>query len=225
MTIERSDFTISRSDTLSQKAYRILRQAIRSGALVQNTFYSEGELATSMGISRTPVREALIELARERMIDIIPQRGFRLRALSATEREEVFELRDVLESYVVRKLARVATSEQIGRLKNLLRRQEEVVDDATEFLMIDEEFHLIMPEMVGLERTHDMMVSLRGALWLIGSSALKLESRMRLVIEEHQAIIDAIEIGDGNAAVRAMGKHLKATALAAATDVPDTTAD
>jgi DNA-binding GntR family transcriptional regulator len=223
MRTDRSAFIIDRPDTLSQKAYDILRQAIRSGALVQNTFYSEGELARSMGISRTPVREAVIELARERMIDIVPQRGFRLRELNAAERQEVFELRRVLESYIVRKLARQATAEQIARLRAVLREQEEVIGDATEFLTIDEQFHLLMPRMVGLERTHDMMVSLRGALWLIGSTALMLDSRVQLVLAEHRAIMDAIEVGDGEAAVRAMTDHLSATAQASEAYLQDGT--
>lgn len=214
MNTHSSDFIIDRPDTLSQKAYDILRQAIRSGALVQNTLYSEGELARSMGISRTPVREALIELARERMIDIVPQRGFRLRELNAAERQEVFELRRVLESYIVRKLARQATAEQIARLRAVVRQQEEVIGDEIEFLTLDEQFHLLMPLMIGLERTHDMMVTLRGALWLIGSTAIMLDSRVQLVLAEHRAIVDAIEAGDGDAAVRAMTDHLSATAQA-----------
>jgi DNA-binding GntR family transcriptional regulator len=153
----------------------------------------------------------------------VPQRGFRLRELNAAERQEVFELRRVLESYIVRKLARQATAEQIARLRAVLREQEEVIGDATEFLTIDEQFHLLMPRMIGLERTHDMMVSLRGALWLIGSTALMLDSRVQLVLAEHRAIMDAIEVGDGEAAVRAMTDHLSATAQASEAYLQDGT--
>src|SRR5438309_1702326 len=98
--------TIERGETLSQRAYQAIRRAIRDGGLVQDRVYSEGELGISMGISRTPVREALIEFARQGIIEILPQRGFRLRSFDKAEQEEVFDLRCVLESLVFERLAK-----------------------------------------------------------------------------------------------------------------------
>lgn len=205
---------IDRPATLSQQAYLAIRQAIRSGALVQNELYSEGELARTMGISRTPVREALIELARERMIQIVPQRGFHLRELSPAEQEEVFALRRVLESFVVRRLVTQATADDIMRLRKVFKKQEQTMHDVTEFLTVDEQFHLLMPRLVGLERTYELLVTLRGAMWLIGSTALQLDMRMADVLAEHQQLIDAIEAGDGEAAEAAILNHLRKTASA-----------
>ena len=207
--------SIHRPASLSQQAYQAIRLAIRTGGLVQNRFYSEGELAKTMGISRTPVREALIELARERMVEIVPQRGFRIRELSLSEQQEVFELRRVLESFVVRQLAQDAMPDHISRLKQLLQKQAELLDDPIEFLVIDEQFHLLMPQMVNLERTYEMLIILRGAMWLIGSSALLVGERTRIVLDEHAAIVRAVEAHDPDAAAEAMRIHLKATAEAA----------
>src|SRR5271154_3652655 len=83
---------IDRGESLSQRAYQSLRKAIRDGAIVHGVLYSEKEIAERLGISRTPVREALIELAREGLVTVAPQRGFRLHALSHAEQEEVYEL-------------------------------------------------------------------------------------------------------------------------------------
>ena len=69
---------IDRAESLSQRAYQSLRKAIRDGAIVHGVLYSEKDLADRLGISRTPVREALIELAREGLVTIAPQRGFQL---------------------------------------------------------------------------------------------------------------------------------------------------
>ncbi|MCI0575205.1 MAG: GntR family transcriptional regulator [Chloroflexi bacterium] len=207
--------SIDRPDTLAQQAYQAIRKAIRNGALVRNELYSEGELAKSLGISRTPVREALIELAREHLVEIVPQRGFRLREMSLAERAEVFELRQVLEGFIVDHLARRATADDVRQLRQLIDQQSQTMDDPANFLLIDEKFHLLMPQLVGLERTYDMMVTLRGALWLIGASALAVRERTPIILKEHTAIIDAIEAHDPQEAVRAIRAHIAATAQAA----------
>ncbi|CAN5378742.1 MAG: GntR family transcriptional regulator [Acidimicrobiia bacterium] len=205
---------IDRPESLAQQAYQSIRMAIRRQALVRGKFHSENELAQSMGISRTPVREALIELAREGLVEIVPQRGFRLGELDAADQQEVFELRRVLESYVVRRLAAVATPDEVALLRDLLERQAGLIDDASEFLAVDEEFHLLMPRLVKLERTREMLLALRGAMWLMGSTALALPERSPTVLKEHLAVVNAIEAGNPAAAVRAIRRHIDKTAKA-----------
>lgn len=210
---------VRRSESLAQQAYASLRRAIQDQVLVRDTFYSESELAESMGISRTPVREALIELAREGLVEVVPQRGFRLRVLTDEEREEVFLLRGVLEAFVVERLAKDARPEQVSKLRSVLARQAKLISDPEAFLAVDEEFHLLMPQLVGLERTHEMLVTLRGAMWLLGSAALALPERSPDVLEEHTALVDVIEAGDPKAAVRAIRRHIDRTANAATSSI------
>lgn len=205
---------IDRPDSLAQQAYRSIRQAIRDQTLTQERFYSESELAESMGISRTPVREALIELAREGIVEVIPQRGFRLKVLGPDDEREVFDLRTVLETYVVRRLATEGTPDDLAPLQELLEQQEEVADDMLAFLSFDEEFHLLMPALVGLERTHKMLTTLRGAMWLMGSAALALPSRLPAVLEEHREILKAIAAKDPDRAEAAVRHHIDQTARA-----------
>lgn len=205
---------IDRADSLAQRAYASLRQAIRDGGLVHGEIYSENELGESMAISRTPVREALIELSREGLIEILPQRGFRLRELSDEEIAEVFDLRGELEEYVLGKLASQASEEDVRRLRELIDRQRDVVDDASAFLSLDEQFHLLMPRLVGLERTHGMIVNLRAVMWLVASVALSVRSRAPHVVEEHEQIVEAIAAHDVSAARRASREHLRHTRAA-----------
>jgi GntR family transcriptional regulator, rspAB operon transcriptional repressor len=204
--------SISRRDSLAQQAYKWIRRSLREGILVHEVFYSEAELAQEMGISRTPVREALIEMAREGLVEVVPQRGFKLRQLGPEDQHEVFELRDVLESYVVRRLASRATPDDVVRLRAVLDRQAELIDDPSAFLEVDEEFHLLMPQLVGLRLTYQMVFILRGALWLMGSAALDLPERAPTVLREHRAVVDAIEAGDPDAAVAAIQYHINETA-------------
>jgi DNA-binding GntR family transcriptional regulator len=207
---------VERPRTLARGAYLRIQQAIRDGAISQGTLYSENELAETLGMSRTPVREALIALAREGIVEVASQRGFRLRQLSSEQRQEIFDLRLLLEPYAARRLAEIATDEDVRRLSDLIDGQEALSAEGQEsaFLALDEEFHLLMPKLVGLERSHDIMVSLRGAMWLMGFEALALPRRHSAVISEHRAIVAAIAAHDSDAAAEAAHEHIVKTAAA-----------
>lgn len=208
---------VERPPTLSRSAYLQLQQAIRDGAIKQGVLYSENELAETLGMSRTPVREAVISLSREGLIEIESQRGFRLRILSTDQRQEIFDLRSLLESYTARRLAQSATDQDVRRLTQLVDAQERLGPGAgqPEFLALDEQFHLLQSELLGLERTHATMTSLRGAMWLIGFQALALPERYRDVIAEHRAIVDAIARRQPDAAAAASRAHIARTQAAA----------
>ncbi|WP_458686355.1 GntR family transcriptional regulator [Nocardia tengchongensis] len=207
---------VERPPTLGRRAYLQIQQAIRDGSLTHGVQYSENELAESLGMSRTPVREALLTLNREGIIVVESQRGFRLRELSKAERQEIFDLRALLEGFVASRLALNATADDISRLRALVDAQQRLgVGQESEFLALDEQFHLLQSEILGLERTHATMVSLRGAMWLIGFEALKLPCRLEAVVTEHRAIVDAIEASDPELAANAARQHLANTAAVA----------
>jgi DNA-binding GntR family transcriptional regulator len=191
-----------------------LRQAIRDGTLVQNVLYSVNDVAETLDMSRTPVREALIELTREGFVEVVSQRGFRLRDLTDSQRAEVFDLRSVIESRIAELLAACATEDHIKQLRVLIDRQEGTAGNAEHFLAVDEEFHLLMPRLLGLERFHHMLTELRGAMWLIGSTALSVPERIPAVLAEHRTIVDAIAAHDPAAAADAVRTHLDQTAAA-----------
>lgn len=207
---------VERPPTLSRRAYLQIQQAIRDGAIKQGVLYSENELAETLGMSRTPVREALISLSREGLVAIESQRGFRLRHLSPEERREIFDLRSLLEAYAARRLALAATEDDVRRLGTLIDAQQDLSTPGqqSEFLALDEQFHLLQSEVLGLERTHATMTGLRGAMWLIGFEALTLPHRHEDVIAEHRAILDAIARHDPEAAAAAAHEHIANTAAA-----------
>ncbi len=210
---------IDRSESLAQRAYRAVREAIRDGQLYREEIYSEQELGTAMGISRTPVREALLELSREGLVEILPQRGFRLHSPSPEEIAEVFGLRRAVEGYVVEQLAARATKGDVGRLRSVLRRQEQLLDAPADFLLVDEEFHLLMPQLISLERSHRTLTGLRGVMWLEGTQAMLARDRAPAVLDEHTRIVDGIERHDPPRAVAALHRHLDRT-LATAESQP-----
>jgi GntR family transcriptional regulator, rspAB operon transcriptional repressor len=203
--------SVSRVATLSRQTYAVIRSSIKSGTIAPDGFYSEVQLAQALNISRTPVREALIELEREGLIEIIPQRGFRLRSISEAERQEAFELRRLIEANVVAKLAKDATEDDIDVLRGIVDDQARVVSDSAAFLDADEEFHLTMPTLLKLERTRRILLTLRGIIWLAGHDAIREPARSAAVIAEHRAIVDRIAARDPAGAAKALRAHIQLT--------------
>ncbi|MGH7966646.1 MAG: GntR family transcriptional regulator [Candidatus Binatia bacterium] len=203
--------SIDRPKSLTDHAYERLKAAIRDGSLNHQQFYPLGDLASIFGISRTPVREAVLKLAHEGLVTMLPQRGFRLREISPQEATEVFELRSLIEGRAVEKLAKHATAQEIQDLRAILRRQQHAMNDVGTFLDIDEEFHLRMLELAGLRRAREFLVTLRDIIWSLGSTALHLPGRLNEVLVEHTKLVDGIEKKDPVRARRALDAHLHST--------------
>jgi DNA-binding GntR family transcriptional regulator len=209
--ISRGLDSLQRPESLARRAYLALRKAIRDRVIAPDTLYSELQLAASLNISRTPVREALIELSREGIIEVVPQRGFRVRPISKEEEREVFDLRAAIECYVVRRLADAATDKDVAKLTAILDRQERAAGDLVRFLEYDEQFHLTMPELLGLARTRELLNTLRGIMFLAGSAALALPERTDEVTKEHRKVVKAIAAHDADRAIAAITDHLDRT--------------
>jgi DNA-binding GntR family transcriptional regulator len=207
--------SISRPETLARQAYRALRRAIRQGILVKGRVYSEGQIARMLQISRTPVREALIELTRQGVTAKLAQQGFRLRDVGPRERTEVYHLRRAIETYIVRRLATEATDEQIAALRHVMSEQESLKDarpfDAVAFTEAGEAFHLAMPSLIGLERSAEILETLRGVLWVSGVAITEQRGRPEEALAEHREIVRAVAAREPDAAERAVLTHLERT--------------
>lgn len=211
----RSPGRSERAQTLTERTYRDIRLAMLHGQLERDEWYSENWLASALGVSRTPAREALRQLEAEGLVEVVPQRGFRLRHISTAELQEFYLLREMLEVYVVRTLSSRIDERTLRGLAHLLELQCLAVDDVNEFITLDEEFHLAMAEAAGLIRTARIVRSLRGVLWLLGVQVVFYPERRVKVIEEHRAVLEALSVGDGDAAAAAISLHLRRTAEAA----------
>jgi DNA-binding GntR family transcriptional regulator len=196
-------------DTLADRAYRSIRVAIIHHELVPGRYYSEAWLAGLLGVSRTPTHYALLQLEIEGIVEIAAQRGFRLRDVPESEFNEFYEVRIILETNVLQKLAPTVDAEVVATLRELLDRQRRVVEDPIPFQDLDEGFHRYMAEAAGLHRTAAIIHSLRGILWL-GTAHRPTEERAS-VVEQHAAIVEGLEARDAGAAVRALEHHLRSS--------------
>ncbi|HLH70504.1 MAG TPA: GntR family transcriptional regulator [Candidatus Dormibacteraeota bacterium] len=194
-------------DTLADRAYRSIRIAIINRELVPDRYYSEAWLAGLLGVSRTPTHYALLQLELEGIVEIVAQRGFRVRQIPQSEFEEFYELRILLETNVLRKLAPAVEEESLATLRDFLERQRRVVEDPITFQDLDEGFHRFMAETAGLHRTAAIIHSLRGILWL--GTSTRPASEREAVVDEHAAIVEGLAARDPEAAVAALVRHLR----------------
>lgn len=204
--------TTTRTDSLAQQGYRAIRRAIRDGRIPRGQFFSETKLATLLGTSRTPVREALLTLFQDGVVDILPKRGYRLAELDEADIVEIRLIRVALERLVVETLCRRATRDDIAELRAILatgaRGRKREADDV---FSIDETFHMRMVELSGLRHIQRILLGVRGKMYLIASGTQVPPVRTATVAREHAAIVDALERRDSDAAVRAMSEHVESS--------------
>lgn len=190
--------------------YRDLRQQIVSMALPPGSRISEKEIAQQYGISRTPVREAVLRLADERLVEVVPKSGTFVARIPLSLLPEALVARRALESATVSNAARVASESQIMSLKALIQRQRETAATGEEeaFHQADEDFHAGIAAAAGYRGIWDLVQQVKVHVDRYRRLTLPQPGRMKLVVEEHSAIVDALVARDAALAVRKMEDHL-----------------
>jgi DNA-binding GntR family transcriptional regulator len=197
----------------SQRAYDYLRSGIIDGNIKTGTVLAEGDVAERLQISRTPVRQALRLLLQEDLVEVGSRRQIVVRGVSPERRREVFLIRDSLERIAVHEAAERMAIEEIDQLRLLLIRQRRAADapDAKAFVGLDEEFHQRIAMGGELTVLVKFLAQLRAFTRLMGLHAIAIEGRMDIVLQEHEAIVDALEARDAPKSVEAIVDHLRTT--------------
>lgn len=199
------------SGTLAQKAYSSLKQAILSLTLKPGEVLRKPEICEELGISRSPVAEALARLAGERLVDVVPQAGTFVARFSLDEIREGAFLREALELAAIEQLATTLSAEQMIELRRNVRIQEALVKDGdfVGFYQMDREMHRMLLAFTGFKR----LGQLAETSWLHVDRARQLilpePGRVQATLEEHLAILQALEARDPVAARAATRLHLR----------------
>jgi DNA-binding GntR family transcriptional regulator len=196
----------------SEQAHQILRAAINAGQLLPGEIYSVQALAEQLGVSRTPVREALLQLARQGLVQPVRNRGFIVVETSLQDIRDIFEIRLLLEPAATRAAARRATPADLDRLhaEYQLMTHAARAADSERIWKHDRAFHRAIMEASGNTRLAQYIESLRDFVQTRG----KLTTRSRLLVAiaaEHEPILAALERADGAAAQGAMRRHIVET--------------
>lgn len=197
--------------TLGQRVYTVLRDQILNMSLEPGFVLRKGALCEQLGVSRSPVAEALGKLSSEGLVDIVPQSATRVSRLSlATIREESF-LREAIEVAAVAKIAEERSEEQLSKLSRNLRLQELLIEDGDHngFFEADLEFHNLILQFTGFPKVIAAADQL--SLQLLRARMLLLPDKGRLkeAVDEHQEILSAIRNRDVKAAQASMAIHLR----------------
>jgi DNA-binding GntR family transcriptional regulator len=204
---------ISRTKSLKEKAYDILKDLILTGRLEQGKLHNEKRLAEVLGVSRTPVREALLELSREGMVSFVPSKGVQVRKITTKQVQEVFELRRIIEGHIIKSISKQLTPADLKKIEKILGKQDRSSskDEEAIFIEMDKEFHLFMASKMDNQQIETILKNLRDQIHLMGVRAIKDQSRSQQVLKEHQRIFSALKKRDAKKAHDELMRHLNNT--------------
>jgi GntR family transcriptional regulator, rspAB operon transcriptional repressor len=204
---------LDRSRHAAPQVFERLREMILSLELTPGTVLSRTELANRYGLSQTPVRDALMKLGEEGLVDIYPQHATVVSQINVTSALQAHFLRRSIELEVVRTLAEQRNAALIAQLRETIARQTELLDlkNYEQFSLLDQAFHRQMYEAAGVPQLWDLVRRLSGHIDRLRRLHLPVEGKTMAVVRDHAEIIDAIEKGDVVAAQSALRKHLSGT--------------
>jgi DNA-binding GntR family transcriptional regulator len=186
---------------LRDEVYRQLLDRIQRGDHAPGTRVRDSALALTLGVSRTPVREALIRLAREGVLDADMGKGFRVPPLDAHEIGETGQVLGALESLAL-ELTPDFPAEQLERLADIDRRLEQTRGDASACVDLEDEWHRVLLERCPNRRLLDLITNLRQISRRYLTAFLRDSPRVALSTLPHQKILEALRQGDCSAALR-----------------------
>jgi DNA-binding GntR family transcriptional regulator len=197
-------------DTSStQRIVDSVTAAIVERRLMPGTKLAEQKLADIFKVSRTIVRQALNRLSRDKLVTLEPARGAHVAEPSVEEARQVFEVRHMLESALVRRLAACITAEQVARLREHLMEEQAAVKrvDVSGRTRLLADFHVLLAGMLGNHTLAELLGDLLSRCSLIALMYQSAHSAEHS-FEEHVAIVDALERHDARAAQRLLESHL-----------------
>jgi DNA-binding GntR family transcriptional regulator len=196
--------------SIGAQLHRILRAAIIRGELMPGQAISELEMSKRFNVSRQPVREAFIKLGEEHLIEILPQRGTYVRRISVKEVFDARHLREIIEVSVVREATEKRTPEFVETLRAIVAEQRKIRHgDNLSYLRFDDEFHRALALHAGREYLWRVTEGAKAQMNRVRFLTFDLATPTPQLTDEHTRIVDAIEAGDADQAVRHMERHLR----------------
>jgi DNA-binding GntR family transcriptional regulator len=207
--------TVQRAAGISDQVTTRLRELILNGVITETEVLTEATLATKLGVSRTPVREALARLENDGLVEAAGLRGKRIRQFTSSEIRELYWLRITIEGAVVAELAaRKPDRAALKPLETLLEEQRLAAksDNRPKFLEIDHAFHSALVEALEYNHVNTMLRGMRYTFDLISlKPTYQHKNRIAEVLVEHQNILKALRNHNAATARKAMTDHLKRT--------------
>jgi DNA-binding GntR family transcriptional regulator len=196
---------------ISEQAYQHIRDTLLSSGVYVGQKISHQKLGQKLGISNTPLREALFRLAAEGLLDYQNYKGFSIPAISLQEAEEIYESRELIEPYLTTKMARQMTTGELNYFAKIQDEYEDLISKPyhRHRLLIDKKFHMQIATLAGnatlthtLNQLYDKLI-FKSPIYEVSPA------RAQSAIREHTQIIRALKSRDGKRAARIMRNHIQ----------------
>lgn len=196
---------------LRETVCETLRDAIRKGILEPGERLMEVQLADELGISRTPVREAIRKLEQEGYVIMMPRRGTYVADVSVSDVKEIFEIRSALESLATGLAARRIEPDELEKLQSLLNEIEGYIkkNDIEKIVEADIKFHGLLYQVSRNDRLVSIISNLKEQLARFRTLSMSYPGRLQETFEEHSEMVEAIANGDVSGARDAAEHHME----------------
>lgn len=193
-------------------ALRVIKENIISLELEPKSRVNDRELAAELGLSRTPIREALLELAKVDIVQMYPQRASIIAPIDYDIMEEAYSMREILECAVVERCCRIESQEELEPLEENLKLQEFYLESraADKLMMLDDEFHRQLFVAAKMPHVHSLMGNITIHFDRVRRLSYQTVKEVKTV-GAHREILEAILERDSEKAVKLMRKHLDYT--------------
>lgn len=198
--------------SIRERVFEYLKAGVLSGHLNPGERLTEEHLAKEMGVSRTPVREALHKLESEGLIKPLETRGFIVSHDSKDEIEELFEIRSLLEGHALKIISKKISEQDLGQLNNFIEKAEEALrrKKIDEVFKWNTKFHDMLHNLVAEKRRlHRLMVNIRKYALRYRKDTLQYPDGVRRAIDGHRKILLALRLKDPDLCERVMREHIQ----------------
>ena len=216
---------------LKDAVYAQILERIVDGTLPAGYALREGELAARFGVSKTPLRDALVRLQADGLVSIPPYRSAVVVGYSRQDLREIYEVRELLEGACAREAALRISADDLAELSAVMRDSAACVGDgrvadgrADDLAVLIDRFDTIMYRQSRNQRINEMVGNIRNHILRIGRLTTRIPGRMIKSVGEHQAIYEAIVQRDGAAAEAAMRRHILSVMADQLVNIGDTAA-
>jgi len=200
---------VPRGRSAAQLAYDYVKARLLDGRFAGGTLLSENEIAQRLDVSRTPVRQAFVQLEAEGLLELYPRRGALVVPISPSEAEDVLEARMLIEQHAARRAAGAGPA-LAETLRGHIADQEQALEDGAGFAWADRRFHHALVESAGNQLLTRQYAGLRDRHQRIAAATVAGDpARIGRFIAEHREIVAALEAGDGDRAAELLGTHLQ----------------
>jgi len=202
---------IKRTDTLKVKAYKKIKELITTGQLKFGNIYSSNQLAEVLGVSRTPVREALMQLANEGFLTTELGLGYKLKEIPEKKVIEIMEALQLIETYIFKRAVSMVKDEDINKMENILNTMRQIKErDLHAFFETDKAFHMVYVHRYSNAELEGVIKRFRDIIQMFAEMVFSPHGRrIENVIREHEDLLMAIKEKQKYKSIEILVNHLE----------------